>query len=194
MAPSPAPGFTTLQDLAREAENEAAFLARHKSPALVFETRAQGSGSPSGVDTPSSPFAQGVSSSTEVLAPLAAAQQLTRIADLVDPGAQVAFLDKSERNPFGGLITLGRARNNDVVLSVPSVSKLHAMFTRPDRAWLIEDDKSANGTFLNGMKLSAKEKTPVGDGDSLRFGPDVQCRLFLPESLIGLLALVRGKA
>lgn len=190
--PPPSSGFVSLQRLAEEALDQAAFLSAYRTPALVFETRSS-AGAPSAVDTPSKPFAQGVSSSTEVLAPLQAAQQLTRIADLVDPAAQVAFLDKSERNPFGGLITLGRARNNDIVLAVPSVSKLHAIFTRPDKAWLLEDDKSANGTFLNGMKLTPKEKTEVSDGDSLRFGPDVQCRLFLPESLIGLLALVRDR-
>jgi hypothetical protein len=187
------PQLPTLGQLAAEALDAAAFRAAHTAPALVFET-ADGSGGAGPVDTPSSPFAQGVGSSTEVLGPLAAAQQMTRMADLVDPLARVAFLEKSARNPFGGLITLGRARNNDLVLSVPSVSKLHAIFTHPDERWLLADDDSVNGTFLNGSRLPAKEKTPVGDGDSLRFGPDVQCRLFLPESLLGLLALVRGRA
>lgn len=185
-------GFPRLRDLLTDATQLAAFVQRHPDPALVIDkVAAEGGG---GVDTPSGPFPQGVSSSTEILGPLAAAQQLTRMGELVNPEAQVAFLSKSERNPFGGLVTLGRARNNDLVLGVSSVSKLHAIFTHPDERWLLEDDDSANGTFLNGSRLPAKQKTRVNDGDSLRFGPDVQCRLYFPASLFALLGLLRGAA
>lgn len=183
--------FPRLHQLLAEAPDETSFLALRPGPALVFDrTEESDTGN---VETPSSPFPQGVASSTEVMGPLAAAQLLTRIAELVNAQAQVGWLVKSDRNPFMGLITLGRARNNDLVIRTSTVSKLHAIFTQLEGRWTLQDDASANGTFLNGSRLPPKQKTPIGDGDSLRFGPDVSCRLFLPQSLWHLLGLLKGR-
>lgn len=188
---SSAADFPRLRHLLALVQDQQTFLAEHPTPALVFDrTQESDTGN---VETPSQPFTQGVPSSTEVLGPLAAAQQLTRMADLINPEAQVGWLVKSDRNPFGGLITLGRARNNDLVIKTGTVSKLHAIFTQLDGRWTVQDDASANGTFLNGARLPGKQKTPVSDGDALRFGPDVQCRLYLPESLWQLLGLLRAR-
>src|SRR5262245_44658605 len=45
------------------------------------------------------------------------------------PGDHRVFqLKKRSANPFADMITVGRAENNDVVLSSPCVSKFHAFF------------------------------------------------------------------
>lgn len=59
-------------------------------------------------------------------------------------GRFVRRVAKSERNPFAGRISLGRAANNDVTVVHPSVSKLHAHFLVPDE-WLEEGPGTDGG-------------------------------------------------
>jgi len=181
----------TIADLLTEGlTDEPTFLERHPAPALVFDPSPDAEGT--AVDTPSGGEPSARDTSTEVMGALQAAQQLSRISEVVDRAARVAWLEKSERNPFGSLITLGRAKNNDVVVKHATVSKLHAIFTAPEAgSWVVEDDDSSNGTFVNGVKLAPKQKTPLNDGDSLRFGPDVQARFFMSASLRQFLEVLR---
>lgn len=50
------------------------------------------------------------------------------------------------------------------------VSRQHAIILRKDGALHIMDNESANGTFLNGQKLVAKQPRILRDGDDIRFG------------------------
>jgi hypothetical protein len=97
--------------------------------------------------------------------------------------ASVEPLTKSRRNPFEGMITVGRAPNNDVCLHVSSVSKLHAYFRKDAGRWTLTDKGSANGTFVNGVRIKNEEAAPVEDGAYLLFGPDADCVFKLPLSL-----------
>jgi hypothetical protein len=182
-----------LRDLAR-IPDEDAFIARFPRPALLIEP--YGESRPGAVDTPSSAGAGARpgprESTTEVLGALEAARHMARLSEAVHPEAKLEWLAKTERNPFGALITVGRARNNDVVLEHPTISKLHVIFTQLTGGWHVSDERSANGTFLNGVRLTPGEKRPVQDGDSLRFGPDIVGRFFEPESLHTFLKLLRG--
>jgi len=200
-----------LLDILGELGNEeAAFVAKHPLPALLLEPWGADNAK-SQVDTPSGPFATrtGTGSSsgklkqqppgsgsgryptppsrgdnTEVMGALEAARHMSRMGEAVHPDARLDWLEKSTRNPFGALITLGRARNNDIIVDHPTVSKVHVIFTRVGREqWTVSDERSANGTFLNGVRLSAGEKRPVSDGDNLRFGPDIVGRFFEPGSV-----------
>jgi hypothetical protein len=83
-------------------------------------------------------------------------------------------LEKSDRNPWLGRISVGRAANNDVVIRHSSVSKLHAHFTSDARlsqagdapmSVRITDVGSRNGTYLNGQALSPDEPREQGRGD-----------------------------
>ncbi|HZU99743.1 MAG TPA: FHA domain-containing protein, partial [Planctomycetota bacterium] len=65
------------------------------------------------------------------------------------PEWSVHFLAKSHRNPFSGMITIGRASNNDIQLLVSSVSKFHASFAFLAGAWTIADQNATNGTFVD---------------------------------------------
>jgi hypothetical protein len=68
-------------------------------------------------------------------------------------------------------ISVGRARNQDVVLRHASVSKFHAWFQRDDKGqWLVADAGSKNGTRINQDESSKRELTPVSPGDLIRFG------------------------
>ncbi len=76
-------------------------------------------------------------------------------------------------------ILVGRALNNDIVLRHPSVSKLHAFFQRGDHGWTLRDTRSANGTFLDGMRLT-EDGAPARPRAILYFGRQ---RLDLVSSL-----------
>ena len=65
-------------------------------------------------------------------------------------------------------ITIGRREDNLVHLPDRNVSRRHARLVQRDGAVLLEDLRSANGTLLNGVRIS--EPVPLGDGDLIRIG------------------------
>jgi len=65
-------------------------------------------------------------------------------------------------------ITIGRREDNLVHLPDRNVSRRHARLVRRDGAVLLEDLRSANGTMVNGVRIS--EPVPLGDGDLVRIG------------------------
>jgi hypothetical protein len=63
--------------------------------------------------------------------------------------------------------TLGRHRNNDIVISDPKVSSFHARIDRSAEGFTLHDLKSRNGTFLNGKRI---ETGVLTTGDEVRLG------------------------
>ena len=63
--------------------------------------------------------------------------------------------------------TLGRHRNNDIVISDPKVSSFHARIDRSAEGFTLNDLKSRNGTFLNGKRI---ETGVLKTGDEVRLG------------------------
>jgi pSer/pThr/pTyr-binding forkhead associated (FHA) protein len=98
-------------------------------------------------------------------------------------------LVKSLRNPYAGMITVGRAPNNDICLPVRSVSKLHAYFQRDGACWRLRDSMSSFGTFLGGERLAGDRSAPVENGVEVAFGPDSSCTFVTAG---GLHAFLRG--
>jgi pSer/pThr/pTyr-binding forkhead associated (FHA) protein len=90
--------------------------------------------------------------------------------DLSPRAAIVAPVRKREGGLFPDRITVGRARNCDVVLRFPSVSKLHARLIMDGSQWVLVDHGSANGTFVNGTAVSPRARTALKLGDRLRLG------------------------
>ena len=78
---------------------------------------------------------------------------------------------KAAGNPYPDRISVGRARNCDLVMRDPSVSKLHAHFrVRPGGGYDLVDLDSPNGTRLNGQTLRPHEPAPIKPGDEVHFG------------------------
>lgn len=66
------------------------------------------------------------------------------------------------------LLTIGRARNNNVIIKDPYVSKEHSRIILDENNYYIEDLGSANGTYINGEKIL--DVTVLSDGDRIRIG------------------------
>jgi pSer/pThr/pTyr-binding forkhead associated (FHA) protein len=63
--------------------------------------------------------------------------------------------------------TLGRHRNNDIVISDPKASSFHARIDRSPEGFVLVDLKSRNGSWLNGKRVEA---ALLKTGDELRLG------------------------
>jgi signal transduction histidine kinase len=54
---------------------------------------------------------------------------------------------------------IGRARHNDLSLTEPSISKVHARILYEDRAFYIEDQGSLHGVYINAARVQRAELT-----------------------------------
>jgi hypothetical protein len=100
-------------------------------------------------------------------------------------GGEVISVSKTDRNPFVGVITVGRAKNNDIILAAASVSKLQAFIKQDlgDGTWSVEDRNSTNHTTVNTVELKANTVYPLAIGDEIIFG-EVRCLFTDAEGLI----------
>ena len=66
-------------------------------------------------------------------------------------------------------ITLGRARDNDIPLSLDKeVSRRHAVMTLEGDRYVVQDQNSLNGTYVNNQRISGPQ--PLEDGDVIFIG------------------------
>jgi len=63
--------------------------------------------------------------------------------------------------------TIGRSPECAIFLDDVTVSRKHAVFTKDGDRWLLEDQGSLNGTFVNRERVEATE---LSDGDELQIG------------------------
>ena len=78
--------------------------------------------------------------------------------------------DGSKLITFGNRMLVGRCRDCHITLEDPSVSGEHAMLAWSPRGWDLRDLGSRNGTFLNQRRLPPGQRSPLAEGDELRFG------------------------
>ncbi len=104
------------------------------------------------------------------------------------PSAQLQLLEiaKTPGNPYPDRVSVGRARNCDLVIRDASVSKLHAYFGIAGTELELIDLDSHNGTQVNGRRLISRQRMLVGSGDVIAFG-SVSARLLDAVSLYDLL-------
>ena len=69
---------------------------------------------------------------------------------------------------MGSSITIGRTADNDIVIDDKMVSRHHARLDKQDNTYTLTDLGSANGTWVNGRRISAP--VPLQANDSIRFG------------------------
>ena len=99
----------------------------------------------------------------------------TRAATMdFDPFAtewRVAPVKKREGNPFPERISIGRAPNCDVVIRLPSISKVHAHVLIDGGHYSLADAGASNSTYVNRTKLENKVAVPLRFGDTVLLGP-----------------------
>jgi pSer/pThr/pTyr-binding forkhead associated (FHA) protein len=64
-------------------------------------------------------------------------------------------------------ITVGRSPECDIFLDDVTVSRRHAVLSRRDDGYVLEDEGSLNGTFVNKRRVESAE---LSDGDELQVG------------------------
>ena len=85
----------------------------------------------------------------------------------------------NEKYPIhGDNVMVGRDRTCAIVLSHPAVSRRHARITLSGQAPVLEDLKSANGTYVNNTRV---DKVKLKPGDVVRFGADPACSYVLRD-------------
>jgi hypothetical protein len=100
-------------------------------------------------------------------------------------GADAAFRER---------ISVGRARNKDVVLRHPSVSKFHGWFEVDEfGAFQLFDAGSTNGTQINGKPVNARVRSPLASGDLIRFG-SIETMIVSPRTVWSALREMEGGA
>jgi pSer/pThr/pTyr-binding forkhead associated (FHA) protein len=67
----------------------------------------------------------------------------------------------------GTVVRIGRSPSADVVLDDASVSRRHALVTRRGERTVILDDRSRNGVYVNGERVSEAD---LRDGDTITVG------------------------
>jgi hypothetical protein len=84
--------------------------------------------------------------------------------------SRLILTDRGEEKSFPlarDTYTLGRHRNNDIVIADPKVSSFHARIDRTPDAFMLVDLKSRNGSFVNGKRI---ETAALKTGDEVRLG------------------------
>ncbi|XYI03658.1 FHA domain-containing protein [Sorangium sp. So ce1128] len=96
---------------------------------------------------------------------------------------RVIPIDKSPRNPYKDRISLGRARNCDIVIRHSSISKLHAHIrVHENKSYTIADVGSHNGTRIGDRALSPNVAEPLCPNSVIFLGA-VAMRVLDAESL-----------
>ncbi|HUS30864.1 MAG TPA: FHA domain-containing protein [Kofleriaceae bacterium] len=80
---------------------------------------------------------------------------------LLDPWGRVRPL---ERRMIIGRVVDGPG----LTILDTTISRRHAAIELQDNCWYVDDFKSANGTFVEGVRIQAR--TPLRDGERVRFG------------------------
>ncbi|HRR99366.1 MAG TPA: FHA domain-containing protein [Candidatus Sumerlaeia bacterium] len=82
------------------------------------------------------------------------------IVKLGDKVVQKYFFDKE-------VMSIGRARDNDIVIENLSVSRNHARVRQSEGKYILTDLNSANGTFVNNVRIN---KIELQDNDTITIG------------------------
>ncbi|TEU17530.1 MAG: FHA domain-containing protein [Anaerolineales bacterium] len=89
------------------------------------------------------------------------------------PGQQFTFIQD--------IIALGRRDDNDVVIDNPQISRRHASLSWEEGTFVLRDLGSANGTFLNAVRIT--EPHALREGDVIGLGGDAVLSFSITGSL-----------
>ncbi len=170
-----------LEDLQRRAERAGpeAFLARHKDPLLVRLDERGGKDEPIPWAFAQPPPPTGTNPTAQRAVPVAGG--LATVHEVV----------KVSGSGPRDTVLVGRGADNDVVLEEKSISKVHVAIKRIPDGYLLVDQKSRNGTRLNGQKIPANADTPLKSGDVIHLG-DVAVLFVSGQDLLTMMPSLLG--
>ena len=90
------------------------------------------------------------------------------------PTAHLALLVEgriSHSFPLRGEVKLGREKDNTIVVADQKVSRHHAILTPIDDTYIIHDQGSANGTYVNSVQIG--QPTRLHNNDKIGLGDNV---------------------
>jgi len=79
----------------------------------------------------------------------------------------------------GPELRIGRHPTSSLILDDEGISRSHARITRRGNAFIIEDLKSSNGTYVNGLRIETAE---IADGALIQLGPRVKFRFSVVDA------------
>ncbi len=111
--------------------------------------------------------------------------------DVMD--ARVLELRKRKSDSGSDTISLGRSPLTDIVISNKLVSRTHAYlsFSPSGETCYLVDAGSANGTFLNGEKITPNTQHQLSSSDEISFGPEMKFFYFSSEAFHSFLAKLK---
>jgi hypothetical protein len=62
-------------------------------------------------------------------------------------------------------LSIGRAKENDIVMAENEISRRHAIFKKEGNRLGVGDYQTGNGTFVNGQRIAGTELQPLQSGD-----------------------------
>lgn len=126
-----------------------------------------------------------------------AAFRIPTLADaLASESACLVPLAKSDRNPYQNFIFVGRASTCDVILRDSSVSKSHAVLEHDvsTEGWMLRDNRSHNGTWIDGTRVPRGARVGVPGGAVIVFGAYPTYLIMPAELRLILGAMTRAHA
>ncbi|MDC0117744.1 FHA domain-containing protein [Flavobacteriaceae bacterium] len=71
---------------------------------------------------------------------------------------------------FEGRNSIGSKSSSDITIQDPQVSSLHGLILYKKNKFILTDELSTNGTFLNGEELIPRNTYDLNDGDEIKTG------------------------
>jgi serine/threonine protein kinase len=112
-------------------------------------------------------------------APMATNDDEPAIAETTPPSAplppRLAISSLTETEPYEVVLEaqeymLGRAGSDTIFLADGSVSRHHALLHYADGCYILSDNRSAAGVYVNGKALNEQEARALADGDQITMG------------------------
>ncbi len=84
----------------------------------------------------------------------------------------------------GERLSVGRTKENALIIDDTSVSKIHAtLFINHERQLTVADTGSSNGTFLDGKRIAYGKAYPISDSEKVKFGTVEVALAYLPKEI-----------
>jgi hypothetical protein len=116
----------------------------------------------------SAPARHQASLATDAVNPAHIATRLAGAKAKVDGPSLIDAAGQAYPVRAGSVTHIGRALDNEIVVSHSSISRHHASIENSNGAFVVRDLNSQNGTFVGSRRVT--EPTRVSDGEAVRFG------------------------